>query len=244
MGIIDFREIVSPKADHASGTLAPLGKSNLRDDFELFCQEFFTTVRGDRIFKSVSRGPDGGIDLGVEETLPDGSALNWLVSCKHHAHSDKAVSDREENNVIERVLSWDCDGFIPFYTTVPTANVSMSLVAVEKLGKRVERYYRDRIERELVSSPCGIQLAARYFPKSMVNHYTRIIETAGVYDESDMIVDGDMLYDPHGIQRWLPNASQEVWARAKKEMAHQANLLATMNCMRPIFSMRSMTPSS
>ena len=45
MGIIDFREIVSAKADHASVKNAPVGTSALPDDFETFCRDFFDSLR-------------------------------------------------------------------------------------------------------------------------------------------------------------------------------------------------------
>ncbi|MDH1337493.1 restriction endonuclease [Comamonas thiooxydans] len=235
MGIIDFREIVSANANHASGKDAPLGKSNLPDDFEVFCEEFFTNVRRGKIFKTVSRGPDGGIDLGVEEILSDGSRIKWLVSCKHHAHSRNAVSDSDERNIVERITYWECDGFIPFYTTPPTTTVGNHIDGVEKFGKRVERYFKDRIERELLSSPAGIQLAARYFPQSMVNHYAKIVETAQCYKESDLIAHEDMLFGPGGLRRSMSGLNETQLIVAKTEMIRYANLLATMDMHAPYF---------
>ncbi|MCX2864309.1 hypothetical protein OOZ63_20995 [Paucibacter sp. PLA-PC-4] len=235
MGIIDFREIVSPKAGHASSENAPIGRSNLSDDFEVFCQDFFLKVREFTIFKSVSKGPDGGIDLGVEEKLLDGTTVRWLVSCKHNAHSGKAVSEVEERNIIERVGNWECDGFIPFYTTVPAATVGGHIDGVEKLGKRVERFFKDRIERELLSSPAGIQLAARYFPRSMVNHYTKIIETAQLYTEEDLIIENGFLYAPGGISRFVHGTTEAELAATKSNLTHLANVFATMSMHAPYF---------
>lgn len=235
MGIIDFREIVSANVNHVSSKDAPLGKSNLSDDFEAFCQEFFINVRRAKILKAISKGPDGGIDLGVEETMGDGSRIKWLVSCKHHAHSGKSVSDREERNILERVAYLEYDGFIPFYTTFPAATVGNHIYGVEKLGKRVERYFKDRIERELLTSPAGIQLAARYFPRSMVNHYTKIVETARVYEESDLTVKEDVLYGPGGISRAMNGLNGTQLVSAKTEMLRYANLLATMDMHAPYF---------
>lgn len=239
MGIIDFREIVSPKADHVSSKDAPIGKSNLTDDFEVFCQEFFRDVRKLEIFKTVSRGADGGIDLGVKEVLPDGSDFRWLVSCKHNAHSGKAVSDSEEKNIMERVGYWRCDGFIPFYTTIPTATVSNCIAGIERLGKKVEKYFKDRIEEELLSSPEGMRLAARYFPQSLVNHYAKIIETSRRYNEEDIFVQDHILYSPNGIQQSVKGASEAELAYAKKRIVHVANIFATMD-MHALYFVRAL----
>jgi hypothetical protein len=177
MGIIDFREIVSAKADHGSVPNAPIGTSALPDDFETFCLDFFASLRGMTIFEQISRGADDGIDLGVEETCADGSRIRWLVSCKHKAHSNAAVTEDEEKNILERVYKWECGGFIPFYTTSPSAKVKSNIEGVAKAGKRVDWHLQDRIERELLGSAEGVRMAARYFPESMVKHYSTFIAT-------------------------------------------------------------------
>lgn len=184
MGIIDFREICSANANYSRANNYQTGLSNNPDDFELFCQEFFTQVKRFRIFKSISNGPDLGIDLGVEEVSANGT-IRWLVSCKHYAHSSTYISDKVELNIVERVGSWSCDGFIPFYTSVPSSTLSMALEGAEKYIK-VDRYYKDRIERELLTSSLGSSLASRYFPKSMTNHYPNFISPVNEYQHSDV----------------------------------------------------------
>lgn len=234
MGIIDFREIVSPKADHASVKNTPIGKSSLPDDFETFCLDFFTSVRRTKIFQQISTGTDNGIDLGVEETCSDGSKIRWLVSCKHKAHSKSAVSEEEERNILERVFKWDCDGFIPFYTTSPSSKVKSLIEGVEKAGKRVDWYLKDRIERDLLGSSKGIQMAARYFPKSMVNHYAKFIETMQSYSTSDVSIDGGVA-SIAGIRRNVLESSEDELLAAKEHLAETANVLATMEAHAPYF---------
>ncbi|MEX3973792.1 hypothetical protein [Paraburkholderia caribensis] len=237
MGIIDFREIVSPNTNHALATKASLGTSNLPDDFEVFCKEFFELVKKMTIFSYVSSGPDNGIDLGVEEDLGGGNKKRWLVSCKHKAHSRNPVSEDEEKNIIERVAKWECDGFIPFYTTVPSAKVASLIEGVEKFGKRVERYFKDRIEQELLGTPSGIQLAARYFPKSLVNHYGKVIATAQIYSTDDVILEGDLLIAPGGARQYIAiDKSEAMMAEAKDRLRHIANLYATMSIHAPYFT--------
>ncbi|CAH7201366.1 conserved hypothetical protein [Vibrio chagasii] len=190
MGILDFREICSGNPSHQSVKDAPSGTSNYPDDFELFCQEFFVQVKRFRIFRSVSNGPDLGIDLGVEELTPTGKK-RWLVSCKHYAHSGGYISDSVERGITERVDSWDCDGFIPFYTGVPTSTLSQHILGVEK-RLSVERYYKERIEKELLESSVGSELASRYFPRSMVNHYRRFIKPSTEYSKADIVIEGNV----------------------------------------------------
>lgn len=188
MGILDFREICSPSYSHKSSSHVSPGKSNLSDDFELFCQEFFEIVKGYRLFRSVSNGPDFGIDLGVEDHV----GKKWLVSCKHYAHSGSCVSYKRESNIIERVGSWGCDGFIPFYAAVPTNTLAQSLIGAESFIE-VKRYYKERIERELLESSEGVGIAARYFPNSLINHYRNFIKPSDRYSIDDLKVDGNLL---------------------------------------------------
>jgi hypothetical protein len=233
MGIIDFREIVSAKADHASVKNAPVGTSALPDDFETFCLEFFKSLRGMTVFEQISRGADNGIDLGVEETCADGSTIRWLVSCKHRAHSNAAVTEEQENNILERVFKWKCGGFIPFYTTIPSSKVKALIEGVENAGKRVDWYLKDRIERELLGSAEGVRMAARYFPKSMVNHYSTFIATMQTYSASDIVVD-DGVATIAGFRRVVGKANDDTSA-ALQHLAKLANLSDTMDAHKPYF---------
>lgn len=190
MGILDFREICSANALHKSVKHASLGHSNVADDFELFCLEFFEHVKKFEIFRFVSNGPDLGIDLGVIENTKDGP-IRWLVSCKHYAHSNQYISDKVEYNIVEKVGSWDCDGFIPFYTSVPSTSLSQALSGAEKYTK-VKRFYKQKIESELLSTSSGVEIAARYFPKSMVNHYRNFIKPSNEYSVEDIQVIDDV----------------------------------------------------
>lgn len=235
MGILDFREIRSPNPNHKSGKNMTLGVSNLPDDFELFAQEFFGVVRRMRIFKCVSNGADGGIDLGVEESS-GGVITRWLVSCKHKAHSNTPVVEDEEKNIIERLAAWECDGFIPFYTTPPSSKVETLIGGVEKFGKYVERYFKDRIERELLDNPVGAKIAARYFPLSMTNHYGRIIETLSVYSDEDVVLENNVAAI-RGMSRCFSGATDDELAAIKKQLVKYANVLATMEQHKPYFVM-------
>lgn len=232
MGILDFREICSPNANHKSVKNSPLGKSNLPDDFELFCEEFFSQVKKFSVFKSVSNGPDGGIDLGVEQ-VEGSKTTRWLVSCKHYAHSNTYVNDIVQRNIVETVKSWGCDGFIPFYTTVPTTTLSRHIEGAEKVIK-VERYYKEKIEQELLSTSQGINLAARYFPKSLINHYQQFIKESEEHSAQDVeMKDGVATLD--GFQVYVGHKSEQEKLKSITELVKFANINSGFKSHRPYF---------
>jgi len=232
MGILDFREICSPNSMHKSVTKAKYGISNLPDDFEMFCQEFFALVKGFRIFRPVANGPDFGIDLGVEETTKEG-IVRWLVSCKHYAHSNTPVPNDKESNIVERVGSWDCDGFIPFYTTLPCATLSQSLSGAEKFVK-VEKYFKDKIERDLLSSSIGTALAARYFPKSMTNHYRNFIAPSDQYSIDDVEIKNGRAH-LRNMEVSVGSIDEESSSKILRELVNDANIFAGFEQHMPYF---------
>ena len=109
MAILDFKEI--PEAYVSSG---------MQDTFELFARDFLSFM-GYKIITDPDRGPDGGVDLIVEEKrtgVGGETIIRWLVSCKHKAFSGKSVSSTDETNIRDRVESNNCQGFIGFYSTL------------------------------------------------------------------------------------------------------------------------------
>ncbi len=105
--MLDFKEIISP------------------EDWELFARDFLQEL-GFFIESSPDRGPDGGKDLLISETLKGRVGqykFNWLVSCKHNAVSNNSVNEAEEQNILERVAGFNADGFIGFYSTVPSSAI-------------------------------------------------------------------------------------------------------------------------
>lgn len=156
--MLDFKEI--PKAncsDYRS------------DEFEFFAEEFFQllnfTIEG-----SPGRGADGGRDLIVSEIIPShivDSKRRWLVSCKHSAHSNRAISKKDELELLDRVKRHNCDGFIGFYSVCPTQDLVHSF---EELSYEVPCAFFNytRIEKKLAESNGGLEIAKRYFPKSSI----------------------------------------------------------------------------
>lgn len=139
----------------------------MRDQFELFARELMLS-EGFRIIDHPDRGADGGRDLIVEEDRsgPGGTnVVRWLVSCKHKAHSGKSVSPAEEPNVRDRLGMHKCDGFIAFYSTLPSSGLAATLSGLRPDFEYLQ-FDCEVLERKLLDSPRGRVLAVRYMPKS------------------------------------------------------------------------------
>jgi len=157
MPILDFCEI--PEAHKSTG---------LQDTFELFARDFLEYL-GYMIEQGPDRGADGGIDILVTETrkgIGGESKVKWLVSCKHKAHSGSSVGGKDEIDIPGRVTANRCDGFIGFFSTLPSSGLTSRL---EGLTDRFpfQIYDREKIEKNLLSSSEGLKLTKRYFPKSI-----------------------------------------------------------------------------
>lgn len=157
MTALDFKEI--PEAHKGSG---------LQDTFELFTRDFLMCC-GYEIVEEPSRGADGGKDLIVVEKrtgIGGITTIKWLVSCKHKAHSGASVSPDDESNIRDRLDTHACNGFIGFYSTLQSSGLAVILNSLK--GKvEVKIFDREKIEGKLLENKAGIDLAKRYFPKSM-----------------------------------------------------------------------------
>ena len=177
MPILDFKEIAS-----SSG-----GQD--RDQFELFAREFLEHLNF-RIIEGPDRGPDAGRDLIVEETrtgVGGVTRVRWLVSCKHNAHSGDSVTKRDELDIHDRISTHNCDGFIGFYSTVISSGLASALKAPESQFE-ILVYDQEKIESECISSPHGLVLAKRFFPKSYAEWEVSHPRRADIYmEKSDLL---------------------------------------------------------
>jgi len=142
-GIVDFGEITP-------GNLT----NGKQDDFELFARAFLEE-QGCEIIRDVARGADGGVDLVVVEPLKGVSSkvklgITWLVSVKHKHHSGKSVSPTDELNILERVRSNNCDGFMGFYSTLPSTNLGKLKDTINEIYWKI--YDWRSIEKELIKN--------------------------------------------------------------------------------------------
>jgi restriction endonuclease len=158
MPVLDFREI--PKADVASGE---------QDCFELFARDFLL-ISGYTIASGPDRGPDGGRDIIALETrtgVAGKTIIRWLVSCKHKAHSGKSVTVEDERDILDRVTANQCQGFIGFYSTLPSSPLTRKLEGLRaQSGIEFQLFDKERIELDLLTRIDGFKLARRYFPIS------------------------------------------------------------------------------
>jgi hypothetical protein len=141
MSIIDFREI--PEAHVSTG---------YQDLFELFVRDFLEAI-GFRIIEGPGRGVDRGRDLLVAEKIDGFISIQekiWVVSAKHKAHSGKSVTDADEPDPIGRVRKFKADGFMGFYSTLPSSGLEDTL---SRIKPDVDTYVfdRGRIEEKILS---------------------------------------------------------------------------------------------
>ena len=150
--MIDFKEI-----------------SSRGDKWELFARDFLIE-KGYFIESPPDRGPDAGKDMLITEHLKgklNNYQFRWLVSCKHKARSGKSVTEKDEPNILDRVSSFKADGFIGFYSTIPSSGLNKRLSALRD-DKKIKDYHvfdHKEIESFLVTSGYS-HLLMRYLPKS------------------------------------------------------------------------------
>lgn len=163
MPALDFTEI--PAAD----------RGPKRDRFEFFARELLE-IQGFTIVEQPDRGADGGRDLIVQENRlgPGGTtAVRWLVSCKHKAHSGASVTPADELNIRDRLGTHRCQGFIAFYSTLPSSGLGQTF---RKLLPDFEflQFDCEVIEQRLLNNPEGHAVARRYMSLS----YSNWVQTA------------------------------------------------------------------
>ncbi|WP_185966783.1 restriction endonuclease [Clostridium sp. HBUAS56017] len=156
MGMLDFKEI--PQANNANGN---------QDTFELFAREVLNML-GFEILVNPDRGQDGGRDLIIEEKrigLLNDTKVRWLVSCKHKVHSGGSVIVNDEEDIADRVLANNCNGFIGFYSTVVSSPLNRKLESLKEKFE-VQTFDNEKIEGLLLMNEIGKDLIKRFFPKS------------------------------------------------------------------------------
>ena len=160
MTILDFKEI------------AQANKATVKqDEFEFFGRDFLEYL-GYKIISGPDRGQDGGRDilaLEIRSGVGGETKLVWLVSCKHFAHSSKAVGVDDEKDISDRVKSNKCDGFIGICSTIASSGLTRKLKGWAKQdNKEFQIFDSGKIEKLLFDREEGLSLARRYFPNSML----------------------------------------------------------------------------
>lgn len=140
------------------------------DLWELFARDFLEQL-GFSIDSPPSRGADGGKDILISECVQGGlhrSTFKWLVSCKHFAKSGRSVSEvKDENNIIERMRSFNADGFMGFYSTLASSGLTTRL---DQLRHSMQIKDYKIFDGELISkyllTVTHSDLFTRFFPES------------------------------------------------------------------------------
>jgi len=181
LGILNFREIPRPTRNPKKGV-----ESDDLDAFEKFAEEFFEKILKAEIITRMRRGADNLLDLKVR--LEGKTAL---VSCKHQAHTDSAVSQETEASALAALITNDCDLFIGFYSTAPSGGLISLLEGFkqnEKFKFDYQIYKNTDIESCLLSSDnvLGWIFASRYFPISYANLFRRFVVPINHYKTSDL----------------------------------------------------------
>lgn len=187
--IIDFKEI--PIANSGNGD---------QDTFEKFSRDFLELI-GYQILGEPSRGVDGGIDIKVlekREGIAGITNIYWLVSCKHYAQTGISISPSIEQNILDRVLSHNCDGFIGFYSTIASSGLKDQLERFSKNQISYQIFDNEKIENRIIGIKNMENLFMRYFPISYKNwkhlyYYTEPINLFNFYIDKKYEDDKNLL---------------------------------------------------
>lgn len=197
--------------------LANSGEGN-QDSFELFARDFLKQS-GYKIISEPSRGPDGGIDILLEEQRDGNSGqttiIRWLVSCKHYSHSGQSITPSIEKNIVDRVKAADCHGFIGFYSTISSTGLNERLQALLiSSGISYIVFDSKKIESEILGYTSMELIFMRYFPESYkkwkeLYYYNEPSKLFTYYFEKEFEIKGDIfktiLGSPENILKALLN---------------------------------------
>lgn len=87
------------------------------ESWEFFAIDFLGSL-GFYILQYPSRGPDGGSDAIVEY-----EGKRYIVSAKHFVRSGKSVGVSDEQSILDRIFQYKAQGFIGFYSTLPSTSL-------------------------------------------------------------------------------------------------------------------------
>ncbi|PFQ61214.1 hypothetical protein COK21_27830 [Bacillus cereus] len=212
MTILNFKEI----------SKANIGGEG-QDKFELFARDFFKFL-GYVIVDEPDRGQDGGKDILIEEKregiMGRTSTIRWLVSCKHFIHSknSKSVGKDDEIDISDRVKGQKCNGFIGFYSTLPSSGLTKKLANLKEAENiDYDTYDYAKIEYFLLENERGKEIASRYFPKS----YNEWIEKGQLAE--------NMLQMTRAVSRYISNNKDLIISYLKELVVAQTVLFIYMS---------------
>jgi hypothetical protein len=151
--------------------------------------------------------------------------VRWLVSCKHKVHSGRSVSLDDEQNIVERVEGKKCNGFLAFYSTLPSSSLATRL---NELRSKFEIQIFDSalIEKHLLAEN-GIAVAARYFPGSTNRWKNLHPRAANIFSETETLeceVCGENLLTPS------PSGIFVLWENSETKLERGDEILDAHWC--------------
>ncbi len=109
------------------------------EEWEFFAIDFLA-FKGFNILQMPSRGADAGLDGLVEY-----NNIKYLVSCKHYIKSNKSVGTSDENNIMDRLVQHEAQGFIGFYSTLPSTSLLNRFNSFKEKGYQIHYFDKDSI---------------------------------------------------------------------------------------------------
>lgn len=145
------------------------------NDFEILIRELLYN-KGLEVYWS-GKGTDGGKDLlCIEKPLSNFKTVEkrWLVQCKHYAHSGRAVSSSDLEDIVGACDEHNATGYLLVCSTYPSSSLVKRFEQIQN-NKNITTAFWDyrTIERELLK-PENWNLANMFFPDSMNNSKWRI----------------------------------------------------------------------
>lgn len=137
------------------------------NDFEILIRELLLSLQIP--VRWSGKGIDAGEDLVAE--IDVGSVFGnkkekWLIQCKHHAHSGKAVGVGEVD--LDSILQHGYSGFLLVTSTYPSSGLVKRLSDFGNNHPNITlNYWDSSILERLLLTPKEWALAQRYFPKSV-----------------------------------------------------------------------------
>ncbi|MBW7933846.1 MAG: restriction endonuclease [Gemmatimonadaceae bacterium] len=139
------------------------------EQWELFARDFLAEL-GFVIEAPPDRGADQGKDILATEQLGGKLAnynFRWLVSCKHNAVANRAVNEDDEQNILERMRTFRADGFLGFYSTLPSAGLGNRLRTLKDAGDiRDYRIFDGTLVENYLIRIGYAPLLMRFYPES------------------------------------------------------------------------------
>lgn len=158
------------------------------EEWEFFAIDFLYTL-GFIILLEPSRGADGGKDAIVEK---DG--IRYIVSAKHFIISGNSVKPSDEQSISDRIMQHQVQGFIGFYSTLPSAGLINRL---EGMNFTYTIFNEKSISEYLPHLDSGI-LQKYGLPNNI--QYVMNVHPSEYQPLKCMECENDILYDEHSIR--------------------------------------------